>query len=79
LRSAFKRAQTSPLTGKVKIMNENIANMPAEFQLLPTAMGSTSEIEFDPESLPVDTLLAADVEVTELESLEPVSVIEEVA
>ena len=34
------------------MMNENIANMPAEFQLLPTAMGSTSEIEisvqFDP-------------------------------
>ena len=65
------------------MMNENIANMPAEFQLLPTAMGSTSEIEisvqFDPESLPVDTLLAADVEVTELESLEPVSGIEEAA
>ena len=65
------------------MMNENIANMPAEFQLLPTAMGSTSEIEisvqFDPESLPVDTLLAADVEVTELESLEPVSAIDEEA
>src|SRR4030095_16935857 len=65
------------------MMNENIANMPAEFQLLPTAMGSTSEIEisvqFDPESLPVDTLLAADVEVTELESLEPVAGIEEAA
>ena len=65
------------------MMNENIANMPAEFQLLPTATGSTSEIEisvqFDPESLPVDTLLAADVEVTELQSLEPVSGIEEAA
>ena len=63
------------------MMNENIADMSAEFQLSPAAMESTSEIEisvqFDPESLPADTLLAADVEVTELEPLETVSSIDE--
>src|SRR5258708_34105986 len=63
------------------MMNENIADMPGEFQLSPAAMGNTSEIEilvqFDPESLPAATLLSADVEVTDLESLEKVSATDE--
>lgn len=63
------------------MMNENIADMPGEFQLSPAAMGNTSEIEisvqFDPESLPAATLLSADVEVTDLESLETVSATDE--
>jgi RNA polymerase primary sigma factor len=62
-------------------MNENIADMSAEFQLSPAAMENSCEIEisvqFDTESLPADTLLAADVEVADLEPLETVSSIDE--